>query len=422
MPGTAEHLKLPVPPTTALSSRCGLALVVCLFAFTIARADDLPSQIAVANKLMLDGKPVDALALYSAAADKAGARAPLELAFNRACAQLAVGQVAEAEKALRDVLARAPTAELRAAAAFNLGSLESQRADAQHEQAPKDAIDSLRRAERLFRTASSELPDPAAATNIDLLQRRTATLLDRQKKEEEQKQDKSGKGSKDNKSPDSKPSDKKDGQQGKPDDKSQQPNPDDKNLSDDLNKLADQQDQQTKKSNDLTKQSEQGAPKEQQDQQQKQAADQQKNLRDKTEQAKKQAESKSTAAPDQQQKDAMSQAKDKLDKAEKAQQQAEEKLKQGDTKSAEQLQKDAAQQLRDAAQQAKSAEDAKKQQDQLKEQQEQAAQQQQEGDKDQSKPFDATAAQILDQERREKAMRDRVARQRIRPAPVSKDW
>ncbi len=424
MPGTAEHLIRTLSSAAASGRRCAAVFLAMMLSATLARADDLPSQIAAANKLMQDGKPAEALAIYSAAADTAGANPPAELLFNLACAQLSAGQIAEAEKDLRTVLTSAPTSELRSAAAYNLGLLESQRADAQQEQAPKDAIDTLRRAERLFRTATSESADPAAAKNIDLLQRRIAALLDRQKKEDEKKDDKSGKDSKDQKSKDSKPNEKKDGQQGKPDDKNQQSNPsqpDDKNLSEDLNKLADQQEHQGKKSNDLSKQSEQGAPKEQQQEQQKQAADQQKDIRDKTEQAKKQAESKSSKAQDQPQKDAMSRAKDKLDKAEKAQQQAEEKLKQGDTKAAEQLQKEAAQQLRDAAQQAKSAEEAKKQQE-LKEQQEQAAQDQQQGDKDQSKPFDATAAQILDQERKEKAMRDRIARQRARPVPVSKDW
>ena len=38
------------------------------------------------------------------------------------------------------------------------------------------------------------------------------------------------------------------------------------------------------------------------------------------------------------------------------------------------------------------------------------------------KPFDATAAQILDQERKIKEILARLQRQRARPAPVGKDW
>jgi Ca-activated chloride channel homolog len=410
-------------PAAALLRLCALAALACVLAAPLVRADDLADQISAANKLMQSGKPQEALSAYSAAAEKAGEAAPSELLFNRACAQLAADQLPDAETGFRSVLTKSGSETLRASANYNLGLIESRHADSKQDTALPEAIDHLRRAERFFRAANASATDPDAARNIDLVQRRIAALLDKQKqqdqqKKDEDKQDKSKQDSKDNKSKDQRQSDQKSGDQSKSDEKNQQQNSDDQNLSDDLNKLADQQEQQSKQSNSMTKQSEQGAPKEQMADQQKKAADQQSDLHKKTEEAKKQAEAKSGAAQDKGQKDALDQTKDKLDKATQAQQQAEEKLKQGDTKGAEEKQKEAAQQLRDAAQQAKSAEEAKQKQDAA---QEQAAKQQQ-GEDPQGKPFDATAAQILDQERRDKQMRDRMMRQRVRPAPVPKDW
>jgi hypothetical protein len=414
MPGIAESLRRLLPSPTAPSGRRVCALLVVALSLAPARADDLASRVAQANTLMQQGKPQDALAIYSAAAEKAGPAAPAELIFNRACALLATDQIADAEAGFRAVLARAANDPLRAAAGYNLGLLESKRADAQQGANSAEAIDTLRRAERLFRSASAPAPDPAAAKNIDLVQRRIAALLEHQKQEEQQKkepQNQQGQSDKDSKPQNS--DEKKNGGQSQ-DKNQQQSTAKDQNLSDDLNTLADRQEQQSKQSDALNKQSEQGTPQDQLADQQQKAADQQKDLRDKTEQAKKQAASKSGAAKDQRQKDALNQATDKLDKAQQAQRQAEEKLRQGDAKSAEQLQQEAARQLHEAAQQAKSAEDAQQKQEQ--------AQQQEADRQQQGKPFDATAAQILDQERTNKALRERMTRQRIRPAPVSKDW
>ena len=336
MSGIAKQLHHP-------GHKRAVAYLATIFAFSLslspARADDLAAQTLAANKLLQDGKPIEAVDAYSAALAAAPSPIP-ELLFNRGCAQLAGNKLPEAEADFRSVLAKNAPDTLRSASFYNLGQIESKLADAAAEKTIPDAIEHLRRAERCFRSAAAAAPDPAASKNIDLIQRRLAALLEKQKQEqqkkdeENQKQDKS----KDGKSPnskDQKPSDQKSNEQQKSDGKNQQQNPEDQNLSDDLNKLADQQDQQSKESKDLSKQSEQGAPKDKMSEQQKQAAQKQNDLQKKTEQAKQQAESKSGKSQDQKEKASLDKTKGTLDKAQQAQKQAEDKLKQGDTKSAE---------------------------------------------------------------------------------------
>jgi hypothetical protein len=400
------------------------SLAAALIAAGCALADDadtLRTTVEQANTLLSQGKADDALAMYSKSLEQAGAAAPAELVYDNACALLAAGKLPEAEAGFRTIAAR-ESSPLAASAAYNLGLIEAKRAEDSAQKSPQDAIDALKRAERQFRTALAGTPnDDAAAKNIDLVQRRIAAL--QKKQEEHKKQDEQKKQQqqqqKDSKQGESRKSDQQNGEQ------SQQSNQDkqqgDQNLSDDLNKLAQQEDQQSKDSHDLNDKSQQGKSKEDMAKDQQQAAQKQEDLRKKTDEAKKKTESQSSKAQSQQEKDSMNKAKENLDKAEEAQKQAEEKLKNGDSKSAEQLQKDAADKLRQAAQQARKGEDAQKQQEQ-QQQQEAQAQQQEQGEKQGDKPFDATAAQILDQEKKIKEALARMQRQRSKPAPVAKDW
>lgn len=386
------------------------------------RADDLHDRVARANALMADGKADDAAAIYTRDLAALGEGAPARLWYDAGCALLAGKDFDQAEAPLKVALSRAEDEHLRAASAFNLGVLEARRAEAGTKDGSESSLRSLRRAERYFRTAAASDPtDAGAPKNVDLVQRRIAAIEEQRRQEQQQKQDErkqQGKENKDAKPNDSRPGDHKNPEQSG---KSEEPKQQGDSLSDQLNDLAGKQEKAGEDSKNMSDRSDKGESKDALAKEQAKAAQNQKDLRDQTQTAKQEAESQAKAAQDPNQREAMDKAKESLDKAGEAQKKAEEKLKEGDTKSAEQLQKDAAKSLQDAAQQAKAAQEAKQKQEQAQ----QAQQQEQAGQKDSAKeaqPFDATAAQILDQERKIKQQVQRIQRQRSRPAPVAKDW
>jgi hypothetical protein len=397
--------------------------VVALFgAAAVARADELHERVSQANALMAEGKVDEATAIYQQDLAALGEKAPVQLWYDAGCAMLAGKQFEQAEVPLRVALSRAGDDRLRSAAAFNLGVLEARRAEGKAKDGLDAVVDSLRKAERYFRTAATADPSDASATkNVDLVQRRIAAVQEQQKQERQQKQDNEkkdkSKDNKDGKSGDSKSGDGKNSEQ-QPDKNDQQK---DDSLSDQLNDLAKKQEEAGKDSKNLSDKADKGEPKEKLAEDQAKAAQKQQDLSKHTEKARKEAESKSQSAQDQAQKEAIDKAKENLDKDQEAQKKAEDKLKEGDTKSAEQLQKEAAQKLQDAAQQAKASQEAKEKAEQTQQAQQQEQQGQQEPGKD-MQPFDATAAQILDQERKNKQQAQRIQRQRVRPVQVKKDW
>ena len=83
-----------VPVAAAL-----LALAMLGGLSSVARAQPLAARLAESNAAMAAGKPGEALALLEAAAQKFS-ESP-EVAYNRGCAQLALGQRAEAEASFR---------------------------------------------------------------------------------------------------------------------------------------------------------------------------------------------------------------------------------------------------------------------------------------------------------------------------------
>lgn len=380
-------------------------------------AVDVAALSKQAETLFGESKFDEALGKLDEIGTAYGDRVPAELAYNRARTLIAMQRVGEAETLLKTVLARASDPTVKAAAAANLGSIEASRATPNEDKASlEQTMDTLRRAERYFRIANAAHPgDGSSAANIDLIQRRIAALQQEQK--EKQKADESKSDQNKDKQNDS--SENKDGESSKSDadaDKSKDQQKKDQNgnsLANELSDLAKKQQEEADQTKDMSKQSLQSG--DEQSQRSQQAKDQQE-LRDRTEKAKQEADAKSSSQSDQpQSKSEMQNAQQKIDEARKAQEQAEQDLKSGKPEQAQQQQQKAADALRQAAEHAKAAEASKDQQpsqDQQKQQQAQAA----------SKPYDATAAQILD---RERAIRDRLRQlqmQRSRLVPVEKDW
>ncbi len=176
-------------PTRSIRSSAAACVAAFLCIVAPAFAEDLATQTEAANKLLQDGKPREALDAYSAAISATPAPPP-ELLFNRACALLADSKLPDAETDFRAVLARNSSDSLRAAAFYNLGLIESRQADVAQEKAVPEAIEHLRRSERCFRSSTAITPDPAAARNIDLIQRRLAALLEQQKQEQQKQEEK----------------------------------------------------------------------------------------------------------------------------------------------------------------------------------------------------------------------------------------
>lgn len=400
--------------------------------------DDTPQAAA---ELLASGKHAEAIAAYDALIQSAGQSPPIELRLGRAAA-LAVLQPGEGEVELRELLASAKRSEVRAAAAFHLGLLEARRAEPgpmapsggsiENALSPtpsktdaETAIKTLKRAERFFRMSGAlHAGDGAAAVNVDLVQRRIAAIQEqereRQERERQQQQNKqqSQQGDKSQQSDQPNPSEtgdpKPDQQQG--DD--QESTNKDGSLSDQLKNLADQQ---QRAADETAKQ--QPSP-DQQDAAQKAAesARKQRDLSEKTREASEKAKSQADASKGEQKREELDKAKQKLDEAQKAQEQAEQQLKDGKKDDAAKSQQQAADALRQAQQHA-AADEAAKQQEKDQLQTEQEAKQQQQQAQQPQRPYDATAAQILDRERWLREQLRRVqAQMRSRAAPVEKDW
>jgi cobalamin biosynthesis protein CobT len=113
------------------------------------------------------------------------------LEFNRATALLAAGQAEQAAAALLKIDEETDDPGLRAAARANLAHLAALAGEAAAESDTARAIEQYQRAERLYRNA---LPGTAAdqreaiARNVEVMQRRIARLLEKQKQEQEQQQ------------------------------------------------------------------------------------------------------------------------------------------------------------------------------------------------------------------------------------------
>lgn len=421
-----------------------LAMIIATVLFCCHRACAEPGIAEsgqVAAELLNAGKHAEAVAAFDALIEQAGKPVPIELELGRAAA-LAPLQPGEAEGKLREVLASAASSEVRAAAAFHLGLLESRRAEpapdssvpaasgsagpnASSEQSAESLIKTLRRAERFFRVASTlHAGDGSAGVNVDLVQRRIAAIQEqerqRQEQEKQKQQQQQQQGDKSQESQKPNPSDtgdpKPDPQQG--DD--QEGENKDGSLSDQLKNLADEQ---QRAADDTSKQQ----PSPDQQAAAKKAAEnaqKQKDLSEKTRQASEKAKSQTDASKGEQKREDLDKTRQKLEEAQKAQNQAEQQLKEGKPDEASKSQQQAADALKQAQQHAAADEAAKqRQQEQQQAEQEAKDQQQQQAQQQPQRPYDATAAQILDRERWLREQLRRVqAQMRSRVAPVEKDW
>lgn len=399
-----------VPVAAAL-----LALALLGGLSPVARAQPLAARLAESNAAMAAGKPGEALALLEATAQKFP-ESP-EVVYNRGCAQMALGQRAEAEASFRAAdelaLARPSAREIAARARYNLGLMEAQRAAQQTEEDPKAAMESLGRAERWFRNARPDLAGEArdaAARNIEQVQsardmiRRAIEEQQRQEQQQTQQQSQSQQGQGQGQ---------KGGQPGQPQqdgEQQQQPTPE-QQAAQDLADLARDQEAAATESGSAARDAQSDAER------RRQRAEELGQMQDEISKRSEAAEEQLRQAAQGQKGESNTQrARERLEQAREAQRRAEEQLRQGDTAGAERSQRQAAERLRDAARAAAGIDG------QPTEPAEQEPAQQADGRP--QRAFDATAASILDREAREREAIRRFlkAQQRARPPAVEKDW
>jgi Ca-activated chloride channel family protein len=419
------------------------AIVLAFFALP-ARAQSVADDVREGMQLLESGQAGEALSLMEGATLRHPDSAAVALA--RGCAHLSLLQTAEAEAAFRkaEQLALGRDDATAARARFNLGLLDAARAVEESQSDPKAAIKSLEQAERWFRNARPGLRGDertAAASNIESLQRARESLrrkvAEQEKQDQQQQQHQSSSQSNDSgqsgdgqeSNSDRSSDSQQDQQQGE---QSPQSSPEQKSA-EDLAELARQQEQAAADSQQAQQQQGQ-TPQQKQDQAQKLAQDQQQ-LSEQAEKldeqlARQQAQAKAReqqaqgeeAEARKQQSENLERSRERLDEARQAQARAEEQLRRGDTQAAEQAQREAAEKLKDAARAALGIDQQQAEGQPQEQPQEQQAQEQQ--GKEEQRAFDATAANILDREarQREAIRRFLKSQQRTRTPPVEKDW
>ena len=420
---------------------------ICLLAFSAspARAQSEADDLRDAAALLATDKAGEALSLLEGASVRHPHAAAI--ALGRGCAQLALDQPTEAEASFRraEALAIGQDAATAARARFNLGLLDAKRSAAEAAKDPKAALKTLEQAERWFRNARAGLTGTertAAASHIESVQQAREALRKQIAEQESQQQPQQQQQSQ------SQSGGKGSGQQGKgqsgdppqpnseqnQDQQNQEQSSPEQKSAEDLAELARQQEKAAEESQKTEEQ--QGQSPEQKQQQAEKLAEEQKKLSDQAgkldEQLQKQQaeananEAKQQQQPDEQpgnkQSDNLARSRDKLDEARQSQARAEEQLRQGDTKGAEEAQREAAEKLKDAARSALGLDQQQSEGEQGEQPQEQQAGEQQ-GKEDQ-RAFNATAANILDREakQREAIRRFLKSQQRTRTPPVEKDW
>ncbi len=151
-----------------------------------ARADAGRDAAVRGNNFFKQGQYQEAVLAYELAVSKGFE--PTTVIYNLARAQAEVGELDDAEANFRRVVSDPMAGVVAAAARFNLGSIDYQRARAIVETKPADAIGLLQRAERHFRdVVGAEAGDAAAARNIEVVMReikRIQDRLDKQKQEQ----------------------------------------------------------------------------------------------------------------------------------------------------------------------------------------------------------------------------------------------
>ncbi len=437
------HATSKIRPFTA-SSILGAFCALSLSSVATARTPRAPSQTPSepmsvqqlaqsAAELLRDGKHEEALSAFDDAIRAAGRRVPIELTLGRAAA-LALTQPGEAESTLRGILGSDSPEHVRAAAAFHLGAIEASRAEqalplktvessgAEALSNADAALATLRRAERFYRTSHQlHAGDGAAATNVELVQRRIGAIKDslRRQQEQAQKQQSGKKDASDQSRPEHSEAGepRPDQQQGQGeqsgDDSSASTS---RSLSDELRDLADQQ---QRAADESSTQAQRGPDDQTKDQRAAESATRQRALNERTQQAARKAGDQQTPRQDASSTPSETPTQQKLKEAAASQKQAEQQLKDGKFDEAAAAQQRAADALREA-QRSAAADEARRESESQQRAQQQA---QQQGEQPPGRPFDATAAQILDRERwvREQ-LRRLQAQMRSRTAPVEKDW
>jgi len=150
-----------------------------------ARGAALEARVEKANGLYAAEKYSEALEVYTQAAAEAPGR--LEVAYNQGCCQYALGHYAEAEELFRQVDRESRELRLAGAARYNLGNCAFKAGLKQADSDLQKALDLLQASAASYQRARELLPhDQDAAQNIEVVRLVIKDLLDRLKKQQEE--------------------------------------------------------------------------------------------------------------------------------------------------------------------------------------------------------------------------------------------
>jgi hypothetical protein len=407
-----EYRELPGVPRTRGDSPCpclksfSLAILVMLLLAPCAFAGP-NREVTDANALYATGQFQEALDIYARLAEQQPENA--ELQFNQGAAQFQLGNMDDAKSAFQAAGQQSDNPSLQALSAYNLGNCALQTAQEEAGEDPEKAIKTLFQGVRHFKDALSRDKNlEEAANNLELARHGIRQLREQVKEQQKQQQE----------------------QQQKKDEAKEK-----------LDELIEEQEQNNQQSQEASEQQQDPAQSDPSQQEMNDQADQQQSTREDTEElAKSMDDPQDNPAPS-----PMDEAKDHAEKAAEKQQEAEENLRNEEPKKANEAQEEALDELKQARESLEqdeesdgdkskgdpSDEDGEKDdeeqpsdpQDEGEDKQDEQDSSEEEGEAEDMKevpPPDATARDILNQEKQNKE--ERNLRRMMRFRPVEKDW
>ncbi len=406
-----EEAKCPFkPPHSNFKLQTSNFLLLLLLLLLVSNTFAGPNrEVADANALYATGQFQEALDIYARLAEQQPENA--ELQFNQGAAQFQLGNLDDAKSAFQTAGQQSDNPFLQALAAYNLGNCAVQEAQGEAQEDPEKAIKTLFQGVRHFKDAlarDKELEE--AANNLELARQGIRQLREQLKEQQKQQQE----------------------QQQKQDEAKEK-----------LDELIEEQEQNNEQSQEASEQQQDPSQPDPSPQEMNEQADQQQSTREDTEEL---AESMDDPqdSPDP---SPMDEAKEHAEKAAKKQQEAEEHLRNEEPQKANEAQEEALDELKqakeslekdeDAGEEEKSKDDQKPGEDGEEGDDEQPSDPQDEGEDGQDEqdpseeegdaddmeevpPPDATARDILNQEKQNKEKRN--LRRMMRFRPVEKDW
>ena len=363
-------------------------------------------EIDGANALYRAGNYQEALDTYSRMAEE-NPESP-ELAFNRGAAQFQLGDTGRAHESFEEAGLLSEDPALQALCSYNMGNCTFEQAQKELSEHPEEALESLNKSLGYYRDALARNPDlKPAAHNQEMAKRAIQQIQEQMKQQEQQQQEQQKKKQEEMKKK--------------------------------LDELIEEQQLQNQQSEEASQQQEDPSQPDPSPQQMDGMAEDQKETREKTEDLSEQMDSGGEQTPP-----PMDEAKQQTEDAAKKQQEAEEHLKNQEPKEANEAQEEALDKLKKAREALDQDGESDEKQGQKGDQEDKPSDsgqkqpkpdsQDQPGEPDDQPPQpqptpeemknvpppDATARDILNQEKRNKE--ERELREMVRLRPVEKDW